>query len=136
MAEELVWRDPKYQGLLLAVLERHRGRENCIGMGELWRKVFHRPYRHLINDTRPLRSLIRELRRQGHPICSTSDKYNPGYYLAETAEEMEEFIARHERRGLASLSQTAKLRKLALPELLGQLQLKAVELWDEAGKCT
>lgn len=119
MSEELAER-------LLAVLERHRGRAHCIGMGELWRKVFHLPYSHRINDTSPLRQLVRSLRRQGHSICSTSDKYNPGYYLAESPEEMEEFIARHERRGLASLSQAAKLRRLALPELLGQLRLKAV----------
>lgn len=118
MAEELADRT-------MVILARHRGRENCIGMGELWRKVFRLPCDHRINDTSPLRRLIRKLRRQGEAICSTNDKYNPGYYLAETPEELAEFIGRHERRGLASLGQVAKLRKIALPELLGQLQLQA-----------
>lgn len=117
MAEELA-------GRLLAILARHRGLENCIGMGELWRKVFRLPYDHRINDTSELRRLIRKLRRIGEPICSTSNKYNPGYYLAETPEELAEFIDRHESRGLTSLDQAAKLRKIALPELLGQLQLR------------
>jgi hypothetical protein len=108
---------------LLAVLDRHWGRENCIGMGELWRKVFRLPYDHRINDTSELRRLIRKLRRRGEAICSISDKFNPGYYLAETPAELEEFAKRHERRGLTSLVQVARLRRIALPELLGQLQL-------------
>jgi hypothetical protein len=111
----------------MAVLDRHRGRENCIGMGELWRKVFRRPYTHRINDTSELRVLIRRLRRQGEPICSSCDSFDPGYYLAATAAEMEEFAARHQRRGLTSLAQAARLRRIALPELLGQLKLEAEE---------
>lgn len=112
---------------VLSVLARHKGRENCIGMGELWRKVFRLPYDHRINDTSELRRVIRKLRRQGHPICSMSDKYNPGYCLAETPEELAEFIGRHRKRGLTSLAQAAALLKIGLPELLGQLQLEAEE---------
>ncbi len=110
---------------VLAVLDRHKGQENCIGMGELYRKVFRRSYTHRINDTDQLRCLIRRLRRRGVPLCSTCDKTNPGYYLAETPEELEEFAARHERRGLTSLVQAAALRRIGLPELLGQLKLEA-----------
>lgn len=120
MAEELDDR-------LMATLARHRGRENCIGMGELWRKVFRQPYDHRINDTTKLRQLIRKFRRQGEPICSSSDKFNPGYYLAESPQELEEFILRHESRGITSLAQVARLRKIALPDLLGQLQLDLKE---------
>jgi len=109
---------------LLAVLERHYGRENCIGMSELWRKVYHLPCHHRINDTSALRVLIRRLRRQGHPICSVPDKYNPGYYLADGPEELAEFAARHKRRGLTSLAQAAKMLRISMPELLGQLKLE------------
>ncbi len=111
----------------LAVLSRHKGREDCIGMGELWRKVFRLPYDHRINDTSELRRVIRRLRRRAEPICSTSDKYNPGYYLAETPEELMEFAERHRKRGLTSLAQAAALLKIGLPELLGQLRLEAEE---------
>lgn len=115
----------KLEERVMTVLARPKGRENCIGMGELWRKVFRQPYDHRINDTSELRVLIRKLRRRGEPICSVSDKFNPGYYLAETREELEEFAGRHERRGITSLTQVAKLRRIALPELLGQLKLEA-----------
>ena len=129
MAEELDAR-------LMATLDRHRGRENCIGMGELWRKVFRQPYDHRINDTSKLRQMIRRFRRRGVPICSTSDKFNPGYYLAESPEELEEFTGRHERRGITSLAQVARLRKIGLPELLGQLQLDLKEKEKSRGTQT
>jgi hypothetical protein len=109
---------------LLEVMEWHRGYPRRIGMAELWRKVYKLPCAHRINDTSALRVLIRKLRRLGHPICSTCEKYEPGYYLAETPEELSEFAARHQRRGLTSLSQAAKMMRIGLPELLGQLQLE------------
>jgi hypothetical protein len=112
---------------LMLVLARHVGRENCISAAELYRKAFRRPCQDAINDTREMRLLIMALRRRGEPICSVSDKYNPGYYLAVAWEEMEAFCRRLERRGLASLAQVAKLRRLALPDLLGQLRLEAQE---------
>jgi hypothetical protein len=111
------------QERLLAVLGHHRVRGNCIGMAELYRKVYRLPCDHRINDTTALRVLIRRLRMEGHPICSIPDRYDPGYWLAEDAQDLDEFIGRHERRGLTSLAQAAKLRKIALPELLGQLKL-------------
>jgi hypothetical protein len=117
MAEELAAR-------LLAEMEWHRGYPRRIGMAELWRKVYHLPCHHRINDTSPLRVLIRKLRRQGHPICSTCDKYDPGYWMAETPEELAEFAARHQRRGLTSLSQAASIMRITMPELLGQLKLE------------
>lgn len=112
---------------LLMVLDRHKGQRNRIGMRELSAEVMQRQVTHLINDTAELRIIIRRLRRQGTPICSLSDKYNPGYYLAETPEELMEFTERHRKRGLTSLAQAAALLKIGLPELLGQLQLEAEE---------
>lgn len=112
---------------LLMVLDQHKGQRNRIGMRELFHEVMQRPCVHLINDTAELRIIIRRLRRQGVPICSVNDKYNPGYYLAETPEELTEFAERHRKRGLTSLAQAAALLKIGLPELLGQLRLEAEE---------
>jgi hypothetical protein len=109
---------------LLQVLSRHRGRENCIGMGELFAEVFGRPCVHRINDTDALRRLVRRLRRRGEPICSRNDHDNPGYYLAESAAELQEFAERHRRRGLASLAQAAAVLKVSLADYLGQLRLE------------
>ena len=40
---------------------------------------------------RELTSVIMEERRQGAPICATSDNSHPGYYLAEDQQEMASF---------------------------------------------
>ena len=44
--------------------------------------------------------------------------------MAETPEELAEFAARHQRRGLTSLSQAASIMRITMPELLGQLKLE------------
>ena len=107
---------------VLRVLVEAGGR--IIGMDELYERVWGRPVEHRINDTRDLRSTIARLRRLGWPICSSSSRRAPGYYLARHGEELESFCRRLEARGLKSLAQAAALRRLGLPELLGQLALE------------
>lgn len=33
-------------------------------------------------------------RRRGHPICATSNPEHPGYYIAETQEDLQEYCGR------------------------------------------
>lgn len=40
---------------------------------------------------RELTRAVETERRNGQPICASSDSTNPGYYLAETREEMERY---------------------------------------------
>jgi hypothetical protein len=70
---------------------------------------------------RKLREIIAELRRQGVRICGHP---STGYYLASTPEELNHTCSFLRRRALSSLHQEARLRGIALPELLGQLNLQ------------
>jgi len=117
---------PKLMGTLDAEVLRllvEAGGE-VLGMDKLYEQVWGRPVSHRINDTRDLRFAVARLRRLGWPICSSCSRRRPGYYLARHGEELERFCQRLTARGLKSLSQAAALRRLGLPELLGQLALE------------
>ena len=49
-------------------------------------------------DIRDITRQIEKERRDGAPICATSDGSNPGYYLAEDADELETYCRRLKRR--------------------------------------
>lgn len=101
------------------VLMEHIGEEKAIGMGELYEKVYGKPWRNRINNTRPLRHLITDLRREGKRVCSNGS----GYYLAAVESELEDYLARRRKRALTELGLEAAMRRKSLPELLGQLSL-------------
>ena len=108
---------------LLAVLSCHIGRQNAISMAELHKAVFGGEVRDKIQDTRKIRHLITQLRKEGVPICSCTKKEESGYYLASAGSEMEDYCRRIRRRALRLLAMESKLRKLALPKLLNEIQL-------------
>ena len=108
---------------LLAELTSHIGAPNAIGMGELYEIVFERPWSHRINDTRKVRRLITIMRREGVAICSTSGASDGGYYLAAAGSELAHYLRRSERRALLLLQRVAKIKRISLPNYLGQLQL-------------
>jgi len=112
-------------GRLLMELTKHIGRSRAVGMGELYEAVFGEPWAHRINDTRRLRKLITQARYgfKPQPICSTSSRTAPGYYLAAAGSELEEYIGKLKHQGLRKLAMAAKLERVPLPELLGQLAL-------------
>lgn len=71
---------------------------------------------------RQLRHLVSELREEGVPVCG---KPETGYFLAETAEELEQFCVNFlERRALHSLRLSSRLRRVPLSVLAGQLALR------------
>lgn len=112
---------------LMETLSRHVGKENAIGMDELHERVFGEKIYHKINDTRDLRTLITALRRKGIPIGSTSSQTGGGYYLVRAGSELDEYCSRLHSRALSALVLEARLRKQALPELLGQMQMNLQE---------
>lgn len=69
---------------------------------------------------RTLRRLISAAREDGCAIAGTPES---GYYVARTAEELRECCAFLRARAMHSLRMEARLRKIALPELLGQLRV-------------
>lgn len=51
-------------------------------------------------DVREISARVEKERRQGQPIIASCDPEQPGYYLAETAEEVQQYCARlHHRAG-------------------------------------
>jgi len=112
-----------YAHKLLGELTHHIGRHRAIGMGELYEKIFEETWQNRINDTRRLRIVITELRRQGVAICSESSRAGGGYYLASAGSELKDYLSRLRRRALKVLSLEAKMRKMTLAELLGQIEL-------------
>lgn len=70
--------------------------------------------------SRDLRKAISDARAEGTAIVGTPET---GYYIAQNPDELTECCQFLRRRALHSLSLEAKLRGIALPELLGQLHL-------------
>jgi len=108
---------------ILMILARHVGEEKAIDMGELYSRVFDEPYTHKINNTRRLRTVITALRQKGVPIGSTAAKNGGGYYLVRAGSELDAYCGRLRRAALNKLAMEARLRKISMPELLGQMQM-------------
>lgn len=117
MQAGLPFRDTPDQLLVLLIhvlTTRHQGRTHGINAS------------HLAAQTgiseRSLRKLISDAREQGVAVVGTPET---GYYVAETAEELEECCHFLRSRALHSLMLEARMRKITLPTLLGQLNLNS-----------
>jgi hypothetical protein len=108
---------------LKSALFDHVGEVNAISMTALYEAVFNRPWNNKINDTRALRHLITALREDGVPICSVTSSNGGGYYIAAATSEFTDFLRKAERRALCILMRNARMKKVSLPEYLGQLKL-------------
>lgn len=69
---------------------------------------------------RRLRACISTLREEGVAVCGHPAS---GYFIARTAEELDESCRFLRARALHSLALEARLRKIPLPDLIGQLHL-------------
>ena len=115
-----------YKLAILQVLTRHIGRNNAISMGRLYRLAIGE-YADVINDTRMMRQIITELRDGGNPICSTPAQSGGGYYLSSAGSELKDYCVQQRKRALKILTREAVLRKITVPELLGQIQMELTE---------
>jgi len=95
---------------LLNALARHQGRGSGIAAAELARRLDVTP--------RQLRKLISAAREDGIAICG---KPASGYFMPVTAEELHETCAFLEHRAMHSLRKLSRMKKVALPVLMGQL---------------
>lgn len=98
---------------LLALLSDRIGRNN----GQNVRDLAY----HLRCPERLVRKLVTALREDGIAVCGHP---STGYYIAETSVELEECCQFLRSRALHSLGLEARLRKIPLPDLLGQLHLR------------
>lgn len=97
---------------LLNVLAFHQGRDRGINAEHL-AKIASVPERRL-------RTLISELREEGIAVCGTPET---GYFLATSADELDESCQFLRHRAMRSLQLEARMRKISLPDLVGQLKL-------------
>lgn len=97
---------------LLTALTGHIGRDRGITARHLCAR--------LDVPERRVRQLVTEARESGHAICG---KPQDGYYVAATAEELDETIEFLKHRALCSLTLASKLSKTPLVDLVGQLKL-------------
>lgn len=97
---------------LLHALSGHLGRGRGVSVEDLSARV--------AVPVRQVRRGISALRQDGVAICG---KPRHGYYIANSPEELEETCQFLRSRAMHSLVLEARLRKLPLPALLGQLQL-------------
>ncbi len=70
---------------------------------------------------RMVRHLVTELREEGVAVCGHPSN---GYFIAETPEELNATCKFLRGRAMKSLELESRLRKIPLPDLLGQLHLK------------
>jgi hypothetical protein len=108
----------------LWALTEHVGAMNAIGMGELYERVTGQRWENRINDTRPIRTIITRLRREGLRICSSPDRNGGGYYLAATGSELSDYLRKNKIRALKMLKMNSTMLRVSLPELLGQMKLE------------
>lgn len=71
-------------------------------------------------DQRRLRQVIEALRTAGHRICAHPAH---GYYLAASDDELDRCCSFLLDRAMTSLRQVSAMRRVALPDLRGQLGL-------------
>lgn len=69
---------------------------------------------------RLVRKAIETLRDEGFHICGTPDT---GYFMAANAEELDRTCLFLYSRAMASLKKVARMKKVSLPDLRGQLKL-------------
>jgi DNA-binding IclR family transcriptional regulator len=98
---------------VLNALADHQGAAKGIAARELARQLNLPPRR--------LRRLISELRDQdGVAVCG---RPSTGYYIAQTADELEATCRFLRDRAMHSLRLESRMRRVSLGELLGQLKL-------------
>ena len=122
-----------HKARLLNELTHHVGEEHAADMGDLYRRVYQREWENKINHTRALRTLITELRQEGTPIASSSRRDGGGYYLVRSGSELTDYLNRIQHRALKILAMASRIRKIGLPELLGQMQLN-LEVRDDGDR--
>ncbi|ESP62830.1 putative cytosolic protein [Smithella sp. ME-1] len=114
------------------VLNQHVGAANAVSMTELYELVFDRPWDDHVNSTRALRSLITAMRDDGLAICSITSRDGGGYYQPAAGSEMIDYLRKMERRALCILKRNSRMKKISLPDYLGQLKLDMEKTDDQA----
>lgn len=82
--------------------------------------VYHILGYHSGAAERQLRTVVEALRDAGHPICAHP---STGYFVAASSAELDRTCLFLYSRAMTSLKQVAAMKRVALPDLRGQLNL-------------
>lgn len=104
---------------VLQALAGHIGRGRGVRADVLVAHITHEPGPDKAG-MRKLRQVITELRMTGHHICGHPAS---GYYMAETAEELDATCEFLYERAMTGLTQISRMKHISLPDLRGQLKL-------------
>lgn len=104
---------------VLQALSHHIGAAKGIHADQLAREVVGVPTDK--GTERQVRKCIEELRRDGNHVCGTP---RDGYFMAATPEELDQTIKFLYDRAMTTLKQLSAMKKIALPDLAGQLHIK------------
>ena len=115
---------------LYMIMLQHIGPSQKIGMGELYEQVFGRPWNNRINDTRQIRMLITQMKKEGQAVMSSSSSTNGGYWIAASGSELDAFVKKDKLRALKILSRISNMKKVSLPELMGQMLIE----WNDGNE--
>lgn len=108
---------------VLEVLSEHIGADRGIRAADLTTRVAVRVFITPGEGTaveRRIRSLIEDLRLEGHHICAHP---TTGYFIAATEQELQTTCEFLYQRAMTSLRQVAAMKRISLPDLRGQLHL-------------
>ena len=115
---------------VLRILKQHVGRDNAISAAKLFilatGETLH-PFQER-NKTRPIRSVIRELRMERNPIISGN-----AYWWAETDAEFQEFIEARLRAAARTYKLNLTLNGVCVERMAEQFQLDLQQLEAENG---
>lgn len=104
---------------VLTELSHHIGQANGIHVANLVQRITGQLLcaEHL---ERRVRQIVTELRMDGAHICGHPTS---GYYMAESAAELEQTCAFLRSRAMSSLVLESRMRRIGMAELLGQITL-------------
>ncbi len=113
---------PGLDRAILAVLQFHNGKHQAIGRGDLVDEL--KPHGFKVHE-RVVREMIKNLRRQGHLICSAAGEEG-GYYMATNLLEYRDFKCHEFLPKIADMSETVSAMDKAAAAAFGnsvQLEL-------------
>jgi hypothetical protein len=97
---------------LLAAMRGHIGKTNGASVAQLARQ--------LNTEERHVRTLVTLLRMDGEHVCGHPKE---GYYMAANDDELNATFEFLNSRAMKTLTLLSKMRRVALPDLIGQLRL-------------
>lgn len=100
---------------VLDALRARLGEQNGITARALVIEITHH---ESAADERRLRSIVEQLRSEGHRICAHPES---GYFTAADDDELQRTLDFLYRRAATSLRQIAAMNRVSMPELRGQL---------------